>query len=141
MVGTGPTGSLYMLYRTRCPLSFYSNFHIYLSFLRRIRISLAVVAHQGAVVAHWQQNQIVKLQSWVRIQQSPQPTVDCQSLDGLPSGMVLPCRLSSEGRQRRKKKKIGTVFHQKTIKEKKQNQSCVTKYRYRNSKHKPHGVQ
>jgi hypothetical protein len=30
-----------------------------------------------------------KLQSWVQIQQSPQPTVDCQSLDGLPSGMAL----------------------------------------------------
>jgi hypothetical protein len=37
----------------------------------------------------------------VQIRQSPQPTVDCQSLDGLPSGMVLHCRLSSEGRQRR----------------------------------------
>jgi hypothetical protein len=42
-----------------------------------------------------------KLQSWVQIQQSPQPTVDCQSLDGQPSGMALCCRLSSEGRQRR----------------------------------------
>jgi hypothetical protein len=44
---------------------------------------------------------IVILQSWIRIQQTPQPTLDCQSLDGLPSGMALPCRLSSEGRQRR----------------------------------------
>jgi hypothetical protein len=66
-----------------------------------------VVAHGssggslGAVVAHWSRHQIVKLQSWVRIQQSPQPTVNCQSLDGLPSGMALRCRLSSEGRQRR----------------------------------------
>jgi hypothetical protein len=42
-----------------------------------------------------------KLQSWVQIQQSPQPTVDCQSLDGQPSGMALCCKLSSEGRQRR----------------------------------------
>ncbi len=40
-------------------------------------------------------------------QQSPQPTVDCQSLDGLPSGMVLHCRLSSEGRQKRINTKKG----------------------------------
>jgi hypothetical protein len=44
---------------------------------------------------------VIELQSWVRIQQSPQPIVDCQSLDGLPSGLALPCRLSSEGWQRR----------------------------------------
>jgi hypothetical protein len=50
------------------------------------------------------------LQSWVQIQQSPQPTVDCQSLDGLPSGMALCCRLSSEGRQRSIYKK-----HQKQL--------------------------
>jgi hypothetical protein len=42
----------------------------------------------------------VILQSWVRTQQSPQPTVDCKSLDKLPSGLSLPCRLSSEGRHR-----------------------------------------
>ncbi len=49
-----------------------------------------------------------KLQSWVQIQQSPQPIVDCQSLDWLPSGMALCCMLSSEGRQRsiHKNKKI-----------------------------------
>jgi hypothetical protein len=51
-----------------------------------------------------------KLQSWVQIQQSPQPTMDCQSLDGLPSGMALCCRLSSEGRQRSIYKK-----HQKKL--------------------------
>ncbi len=55
-----------------------------------------------------------KLQSWVQIQQSPQPTVDCQSLDGLPSGMALCCRLSSEGRQRSIYKK-----HQKQFRKKK----------------------
>ncbi len=55
-----------------------------------------------------------KLQSWVQIHQSPQPTVDCQSLDGLPSGMALFCRLSSEGRQR-----SIYIKHKKTIKEKK----------------------
>jgi hypothetical protein len=55
-----------------------------------------------------------KLQSWVQIQQSPQPTVDCQSLDGQPSGMALCCRLSSEGRQRR----IYLKKTPKTIKEK-----------------------
>ncbi len=55
-----------------------------------------------------------KLQSWVQIQQSPQPTVDCQSLDGLPSGMALWCRLSSEGRQRSIYKK-----HQKQLRKKK----------------------
>ncbi len=55
-----------------------------------------------------------KLQSWVQIQQSPQPTVDCLSFDGLPSGMALCCRLSSEGRQR-------SIYKEtpKTIKEKK----------------------
>ncbi len=42
----------------------------------------------GVVVAHCQQRQTVNLQSQVRIRQSPQPTVDCQSLDGLPSGIV-----------------------------------------------------
>jgi hypothetical protein len=61
----------------------------------------AVMAQRGAEVAHWKQHQIVKLQSWFQIRQSPQPTVDCQSLDGLPSGMALRCRLSSEGQQRR----------------------------------------
>ncbi len=55
-----------------------------------------------------------KLQSWVQIQQSPQPTVDCQSLDGLPSGMALCCRLSSERRQRSIYKK-----HQKQLRKKK----------------------
>ncbi len=60
---------------------------------------------------------IVILQSWVRIQQTPQPTLDCQSLDGLPSGMALPCRLSSEGRQRRIWT-IGTSLPPKTFKEK-----------------------
>jgi hypothetical protein len=55
-----------------------------------------------------------KLQSWVQIQQSPQPTVDCQSLDGLPSGMALCCMLSSEGRQRSICKK-----HQKQLRKKK----------------------
>jgi hypothetical protein len=49
---------------------------------------------------------------------SPQPTVDCQSLDGLQSGMALPCRLSSEGRQRRILT-TGTSVPPKTIKEKK----------------------
>ncbi len=56
----------------------------------------AVVAHSGAVVAHLGSSggSLVatpdcKLQSWVQIQQSPQPKVDCQSLDGLPSGMAL----------------------------------------------------
>jgi hypothetical protein len=34
-------------------------------------------------------------------EQSPRPTVDCPSLDGLPSGMALHCRLSSEGRPMR----------------------------------------
>ncbi len=57
-----------------------------------------------------------KLQSWVQIQQSPQPTVDCQSLDGLPSGMALCCRLSSKGRQRSIYKK-----HQKQLRKKKGN--------------------
>ncbi len=32
---------------------------------------------------------LVKLQSWVRIQWSPQPTVDCQPSVGLPSGTSL----------------------------------------------------
>jgi hypothetical protein len=66
-----------------------------------------------------------KLQSWVQIQQSPQPTVDCQSLDGLPSGMALCCMLSSEGRQRSICKK-----HQKQLRKKKlfstsRNKSCM----------------
>ncbi len=55
-----------------------------------------------------------KLQSWVQIQQSPQPTVDCQSLDGLLSGMALCCRLSSEGRQR-----SIYIKHQKQLRKKK----------------------
>ncbi len=38
---------------------------------------LVIFQVQGAVVVHWQRHEIVKLQSWVRIQQSPQPTVDC----------------------------------------------------------------
>jgi hypothetical protein len=33
-------------------------------------------------VAHWKRHQIVILQSWARIQQYPQPTIDCQSFDG-----------------------------------------------------------
>jgi hypothetical protein len=33
---------------------------------------------------------------------SPAYTVDCESLDGLPSGVALPCRLSSEGREEEK---------------------------------------
>jgi hypothetical protein len=45
--------------------------------------------------------------------------VDCQSLDGLPSGMALYCRLSSEGRQRRIYT-IGTSVPPKKIKEKKE---------------------
>jgi hypothetical protein len=57
--------------------------------------------YKGAAVAHWQQHKIERLQSWVRIQQSPQPTVDCQSSDGLPSGMALRISLSSEGWQRK----------------------------------------
>ncbi len=61
----------------------------------------------------------VNLQSRVQIRQSPQPTVDCQSLDGLPSGMVLYCRLSSEGRQRRINIKKGSPGPPKTIKKKK----------------------
>ncbi len=64
-----------------------------------------------------------KMQSWVQIQQSPQPTVDCQSLDGLPSGMALCCRLSSEGRQRSINKK-----KTKTIKEKKIYETIVSGY-------------
>jgi hypothetical protein len=47
--------------------------------------------------------------------ESPEPIVDCQFLDGLPSGMVLHCRLYSEGRQRRKKYKIGLLVHQKKL--------------------------
>ncbi len=43
--------------------------------------------------------------------------MDCQSLDGLPSGMALPCRLSSEGRRRRKLTR-GTSVPPKTISEK-----------------------
>ncbi len=81
----------------------------------------AVVALVGAVVAHCgsSSGSLVatpdcKLQSWVQIQQSPQPTVDCQSLDGLPSRMALCCTLSSEGQQRSIYKKTP-----KTIKEKK----------------------
>jgi hypothetical protein len=62
-----------------------------------------------------------KLQSWVQIQQSPQPTVDCQSLDGQPSGMALCCRLSSEGRQRR----IYLKKHQKQLRKKKNFQRLV----------------
>jgi hypothetical protein len=34
-------------------------------------------------------------------------------LDGLPSGMVLHCRLSSEVRQRRINAKMGPPVHQK----------------------------
>ncbi len=30
----------------------------------------------------------VNLQSQVRFQQSPKPMMDCQSLDGMPTGMV-----------------------------------------------------
>ncbi len=63
---------------------------------RRMLFSiLAHYAHMGvvvaleAVVAHLWHHRTVDLQSWAQIRQSPQPTVDCQSLDGLPSGMVL----------------------------------------------------
>ncbi len=66
----------------------------------------AVVGHVGAVVAHCRSSgsSLVvtpdcETASWVRIQQSPQPTVDCQSLAGLPTGMALHFRLSSEWRQ------------------------------------------
>jgi hypothetical protein len=31
----------------------------------------------GPVVAHWKRHKIVIMQSWVQIQQSPLPTVDC----------------------------------------------------------------
>ncbi len=48
----------------------------------------------------------------------PEPIVDFQFLAGLPSGMVLHCRLSSEGRQRRKKIQKRAFGPQKTIKEK-----------------------
>jgi hypothetical protein len=83
----------------------------------------------GAVVAHWWEQWWLiggssggslvatpdcKLQSWVQIQQSPQPTVDCLSFDGLPSGMALCCRLSCEGRQRSIYKK-----HQKQLRKNK----------------------
>ncbi len=53
------------------------------------------------------------------IRQSPQPTVDCQPLDGLPSRMVLHCRLSSEGRQRRINTKKGLWSTKKKLMEKK----------------------
>jgi hypothetical protein len=39
-------------------------------------------------------------------------TLDCVSLDGQPSGMVLHWRLSSEGRQSKKK---GLLAHQKPL--------------------------
>jgi hypothetical protein len=82
---------------------------------------------EGAVVAHREQRWLLgssggpfgatpdcKLQSWVQIQQSPQPTVDCQSLDGQPSEMALCCMLSSEGWQRR----IYLKKHQKQLRKK-----------------------
>jgi hypothetical protein len=51
--------------------------------------------------------------TWVPIQQSPQPTVDCQSLDALSSGMVLHYSLSSKGRQRRIYTKKMPLVYQK----------------------------
>jgi hypothetical protein len=56
-----------------------------------------VAALRGVVVAHgssegscrrWRQ-QTMNLQSRARIRQSPWPTMDCQSLEGLQSGIVL----------------------------------------------------
>jgi hypothetical protein len=49
---------------------------------------------------------------------SPQPTVDCQSLDRLPSGMALLSMLSSEG-QHGRIKTIGTSVPPKKLKGKK----------------------
>jgi hypothetical protein len=67
----------------------------------------------GSLVVH----QTLNLESWVRIPQCTQPTVDCQSLDGLPFRILLHCGLSSERRHRR----IYTIRASdppKTIKEK-----------------------
>ncbi len=58
------------------------------------------------------------LQSRVLVPQFPQPTVDCHSLDGLSSGMVLHCGLSSEGLQRRINTKKGPLVHQKQLRKK-----------------------
>jgi hypothetical protein len=100
------------------------------------------VAHLGAVVAHWRDKWWLIWEHWWLIFGSSGgslvATPDCKpavpgsnlaispaysglsSLDGLPSGMVLHCRLSSEGRQRRiNTLKKGPLLDQKTIKEKK----------------------
>jgi hypothetical protein len=55
--------------------------------------SNATTAHLGSSGGSLVATPDCKLQFWVQIQQSPQPTVDCQSLDGLPSRMALCCML------------------------------------------------
>jgi hypothetical protein len=66
----------------------------------------------GWLVGH----QTVNLQPWVQIRQSPQQIVYCQPLHGLPSGMVLHCRLSFEGQQRRINTKRASGPPQKIMK-------------------------
>jgi hypothetical protein len=84
------------------------------------------VAHRGAVVAHWlgsSGGSLVATPDCKTAVLGSNPAISptysgLLSRDGLPSGMALRCRLSSEGRQR-KILTIGTSVPPKTIKEKK----------------------
>ncbi len=70
------------------------------------------------VVAHWQWHKTINLHCRGLIRQSPQPKVDFQSLDGLPSGTVLNCNLS-QGQQRRVNTKKGFWSTKNNSREKK----------------------